>query len=229
MKIWVCMLAVILVAICLAPATANTFVGNFSVDVGGSSSDWNSLISGSGDGYREVTGAGPWFFYPQASIISDPWGRQENLPRWWNQWFYDGVYDPSRRKVVDLSFIYRRIDPVDFGFGSITINWSTPGWSQLGQDSPPMVDIGNDGTVYVERYTLSEILKIEDDITHNYSAQSIWLPMPYNPEWVSIDVRGYNFSITNGVMVHQCVPEPGSLLGLGSALVCFFGLKLRRR
>jgi hypothetical protein len=27
---------------------------------------------------------------------------------------------------------------------------------------------------------------------------------PYNPEWISIDVRGSNFVITNGFMLHEC-------------------------
>lgn len=186
--------------------------GSFFVTVEGGRSDWNKLnedpaMSG-GDGYRLPLAqlGSPWFSYPQAQALTDPWGNTENWPTFWNQWWYDGIYDPARWKLVDISFTYKRMNPADNGFAFIVVNWSTPGYGP-NPEGPPLQDVGQDGTVYIGRAEITT-LEITDDEIRTYAIIDYRLPIPYNPEWVSIDVRGYNFQLTGGVIIHECVPEP---------------------
>jgi hypothetical protein len=52
-----------------------------------------------------------------------------------------------------------------------------------------------------------------------------WLPIPYNPEWVSVDVQGMNVMIWNGIIEHQCVPIPAAVWLLGSGLIGLVGVR----
>jgi len=227
----VCLFAALLIVVSLCPAASETYTGGFDVKLLGSSTDWNVIDQNSGGtGYKPLTGGSPWFQYDadRQNPLKDPRGNVENLPRWWNQWFYDGKYRPGYWKDVDISFTYGMVDPAaQYGFGVIVLNWSTPNWSD--PNAPPMTNTDNAGNVLIERAFLPT-LDIQDTLSHQYSVKGFRLPIPYNPEWVSIDVRGYNFWVTDGTIVHTCsVPEPGSLLVLGSGVMGLAGFALRRR
>ena len=59
--------------------------------------------------------------------------------------------------------------------------------------------------LYIGRYTL---LDVNTNIfTTVHYAFDFVIP-DYNPEWVSIDVVGTNFAITNGHITHECLPKP---------------------
>ncbi len=57
-----------------------------------------------------------------------------------------------------------------------------------------------------------------------------YLPINFNPVWVSVDVRPDGplgtWGISNGVILHQCVPLPAAVWLLGPGLV---GLGMLRR
>jgi hypothetical protein len=145
-----------------------------------------------------VGGLGDWIEYPDA-----PTGA------WWNTWFYDHPPDPTRWKEIDLTFCVTPADAV----AEVTINWSTLAWPETG---PAGLYPGPADEFAIERL-IDYGMDIEIDPA---TGEGIWqgtLPVPYNPEWVSIDIRGESFTIT-GCLVHDCVPEPAtmSLLALGA-------------
>jgi hypothetical protein len=58
--------------------------------------------------------------------------------------------------------------------------------------------------------------------------------VPYNPEWVSVDIAGYNVMLTpieGSNFIHRCVPEPGTFVLLATGLLAagFFGWRWKRR
>ncbi|HSW46612.1 MAG TPA: PEP-CTERM sorting domain-containing protein [Phycisphaerae bacterium] len=219
--------AVLVPAWLCGTAFAQADTGTFYVNVEGGPTQWNRLNeqTSGGNGWRPPSGGGgPWFSYLQAQPVQDPAGNVEDWPTFWNQWYYDGVYDPSRWKIIDLSFRYKRINPNIPGYAIIVVNWSTPQWGPS-PGQPPLADFGPGGEVYIGRAGIETFL-IEDDATGHYSISDYKLPIPYNPEWVSIDVRGYNFSLIDGVLVHECVPEPATVLLLAAG--AFLAARRRR-
>ena len=161
------------------------------------------LVSGGGSGYN----GGHWYQYPSG---------------WWNQWFYDHPYDPDRWKEIHIEFDAAPLDPSLDLYLEFAVNWSTPEWSALGYGDtlPPTPEF--DENLYIERDTLLETDFFFEPYPEHFVFDYI-IPY-YNPEWVSIDIRGWNFVITNGVIIHDCVPAPGALALLGLA-----GLVRRRR
>jgi len=151
---------------------------NFSVDV-----DENGEVShGGGSGYNN----GEWYLY-------EPSG-------WINQWFYDHEYDPTRKKVIDVSFAIEPLDPGLPSFAQVVYNWTTEDWSGPTPPLPPdMYHINRSMPHYIFNGELTNVVQIED----HYEIPD------YNPEWVSIDVMGTNFLISLGQMFHDCVPKDG--------------------
>jgi len=212
-----------MLALMAAPALGQPKTGNFYIEVGGSSTEWNQMISGGGDGWVDPgTGEGPWFFYaaedddpPQ----EDPWGGLNPQPGWLNEWWWDDPWDPNRWKIVDVSFLYGRIDPSGNGYAEIVINYTTDQWTD--PTAPPLTNVGPGGEVYIGRVTVDQLEILNDEpIEWNGQYDLREFGIPYNPEWISIDVTGYNFQLANGVLIHECVPEPAtlSLLVVGGAL-----------
>ena len=181
----------LLVAGLLAPAAAlaepitDTFYVTVNYD--------EELIAGGGSGFNN----GYWYEYPSG---------------WWNEWFYDHPFDPLRWKEIHVEFDAYYVDDMQDAWLEFAINWSAPEWSALGYGDtlPPTPDF--DETLYILRDTRLETSWFLPETGQDYEHFEFDYIIPdYNPEWVSIDVWGWNFDIVNGVIIHECVPEPASL------------------
>jgi len=157
-------------------ATADTVFNGFYVVV----NQAGEVIDGAGE---NAFGSG-WYYYPQYG--------------WWNIWFYDHPFDPARYKEA---FIELDVFPFEAGpsFIELAINWSTDLWSieQPPIDSsPPLPGVDED------RYIGRQTLYVMENPQGHFVFPWVW--PDYNPEWVSIDVRGFNFVIPNGIVMHAC-------------------------
>lgn len=142
--------------------------------------DPTGFIYGGGSGYE----GGYWYFYPETG--------------WWNQWFYDGYFDPERSKVVLIEFDLQAFSP---GYIEIALNYSTDLWPP-GSPEPPLP--GVDEEAFIERVTL-----LEGEVSALVGHHRIpYVIRDYNPEWVSIDIRpvdGVWAEILGGAITHDCV------------------------
>jgi hypothetical protein len=166
------------------------------------------MMGGGGTGWSPPGGGSPWIFYTEA-----PGGI------WWNQWFYDDPPDPDRWKVIscDISISVQQESPpqpID-----IAINWSTIDFPQTGPDGPPPMP---NQEQFIERQMI-----FSGDVSPSNPIRLLGgFTIPdYNPEWVSIDVRGPHIEPDpampihiSGDIWHECVPEPATiaLLGFGA-------------
>jgi hypothetical protein len=159
------------------PAASQKITDNFYVTVGA-----GAVLSGGGTGYND----GTWYVYPSM---------------WINEWFYDHPFDPTRGKIIHIEFDWVAYDPECTTDITVAVNWSTPAWSALGHGAtePPLP--GVDENQYIIRETMLQTCGTYPQVQHFIYDHVIW---EYNPEWVSIDVRGCNFVITNGVILHEC-------------------------
>lgn len=142
-----------------------------------------NVLQGGGTGFND----GTWYVYPSM---------------WINQWFYDHPFDPTRGKIIHLEFDWTALDPLCPTNMTVAINWSTGAWSALGYGTtqPPLP--GVDEALYIERATVLYQCGNFPLTQHFVLDYTIW---PYNPEWVSIDIQGCNFVISNGSIIHDCV------------------------
>ena len=193
----------------------------FWVTVRGDVENWNEVDhdNSGGSGYT-TSPDGPWFLYEAepGHIQTDPWGNQNPVPGWANQWYYDAPYDPTKWKEIDIAFTYARESPGIDGSLEIVINYSMPEWSP-NPNGPPLPG-QEDSIGWVEDIARLAVMN-DNPINTSLSIDLRDYGINYNPEWISIDVVGYGFLVSSpenpGSFVHRCVPEPGtiSLLGLG--------------
>jgi hypothetical protein len=75
----------------------------------------------------------------------------------------------------------------------VTINWSLPEWSQ-NPLKPPLPE--DDGEAFLGRFHPTWTVMIPPGLPPQHFFVDIFqLPLQYNPEWISVDVRGTNFQI----------------------------------
>jgi hypothetical protein len=162
-----------------ASAYAQPKLDTFYISVGVD----GSVVQGGGSGFND----GEWYVYPSG---------------WINEWFYDHPFDPQRGKVIHIEFDWMTLTPGAVTDITVAINWSTPEWSALGYGStlPPLP--GNDEALYIIRANALHEIGSFPQMQHFSTDFTIW---PYNPVWISIDVRGFNFVIENGSIMHDCV------------------------
>jgi hypothetical protein len=156
-----------------------------------------------------------WYEYPQ-STESTP------LP-WWNEWYWNDPFIIGG-KWVQITFDYQLIDSELVGNVFVTLNWTNEKWT--GQKTPPIPDIVANPEDYIERLTdygvIWEFELPAGSAAGRYDSGKYWLPINYNPEWVSVDVQGMgNVGILNGIILHECVPEPATitLLSFGALVL----------
>ena len=171
------LLAVFLLAGISAQASEDSFV----VAVGAHS----EFLSGAGSGYN----AGQWYSYPTG---------------WHSQWFNNAPFDPGRKNVIQLRLSVEALDQTLPCRIKIAYSWSRPQWSALGSATPPLPGAAPEGT-YIQRHVAfqgylpagARPIRVED----SYEIRQ------YNPQWLSIDVQGEKFVITDGWIKHESMPR----------------------
>jgi hypothetical protein len=128
-----------------------------------------------------------WYYYPQSE--------------WWNIWFYDHPFTYDRYKEVWIEFDAFLVDPAQPAWLEFALNYSTDWWSLTGNPPteprvPPLP--GDD-----EELGIIRSVALQDVWFDGHYSFGKTIP-EYNPEWVSIDVRGYNFYIPDGWIIHEC-------------------------
>ena len=203
-----CVAVVLLLALAL-PASAEKIDESFFVQM---ESDNTVVVAESGGtGWN----GGEWFPYPYATGET-----------WWNQWFYDHPPDPTRYKV--MTYDIEISGEGEIPFAEVALNWSTLAFPETGPDGPPPMAedeqfIGRE-IIFSGSLSWGTTMTIQGEFA---------IPVPYNPEWVSIDIRtaeqdeGMGMLYAQGTLTHECLPEPAtmSLLALGGLAV----LRRRRR
>jgi hypothetical protein len=128
----------------------------------------------------------------------DGWYYYENTD-WWNIWFYDHPFDPTRMKHLWMN---GSVVPWEGGpaWVEVAFNWSTPEWPP--GEPPPIPPLD---PVEEEQYIQRETI-FAGELTGPVPIEAFFEILDYNPEWVSIDVRGYNF-VFDGELTHQCLPR----------------------
>ena len=154
-------------------------------------------VMGQGDGY----GGGTWYYYPASGYF--------------RQWFYNEPYSPDREGYLYYRVFITANDYARSVTFDVRFNWATPEWSKLGRNRPPLP--GDAPTESDEdKYMDSEELQALEDVflgspssPGSVEPNKEWTIQQYNPEWVSIDVRGHNVDIHRGAM-HECRAKDGA-------------------
>ncbi|MBP6871539.1 MAG: hypothetical protein KBC43_06005 [Bacteroidales bacterium] len=190
--------------------TAETRIDNFHLAIDPSS----ALVPALSGGATEELDPGEnltWYLYDQGDGMS-----------WYNIWFYNDTVDPNRMKKIRMGFWIQTYEPVD-GQLFYVVNWSTPDW-----DPPvpgfPMPDEED----YIERSPVNGPLAIMPGPAGRQWIELYYIIPDYNPEWVSVDIWGFNIQILDtpdeppvtsllrsywnplmpgGIIVHECLPK----------------------
>ncbi len=146
---------------------------------------------GDGHGYA----GGTWYNYPQVDEDG-----------WWRQWFYNGPYDANRKGHLDYAVYIKAVNANLRTQVEVRFNWTTPEWSQLGKRRPPLpCDVVTEGAE--SRYMQSKTLQcIENWFIGTVEPIKQHTIPHYNPEWISVDVRGYNAYVYRGAG-HSSLPK----------------------
>jgi hypothetical protein len=125
-----------------------------------------------------------WYLYPS---------------EWWNIWFYDNPFSVDNTKTINLW-----VDVRPFGTNPsvvFALNYSSPLWSQEGVPGRPPLPGDFPGPPappeedYIVRDTLNVLIGSPEFFT---------ISLPYNPEWVSIDIIATDVTV-DGWIEHECV------------------------
>ncbi len=138
--------------------------------------------SGDGQGYE----AGTWYSYPATG--------------WYRQWFYNQPYDATGKGHLQYDVYVRALDTTKPTTIEINVNWTTPQWSQSHAKQPPLPKDAST-SLQEAQYMLSRGLYRIDNQSIKPTTQSFTFTVEqYNPEWVSIDIRGRNACVYGGVI-----------------------------
>ena len=220
--------------------TAQPIIDDFSANV-----HWGGgLVGGGGSGY----GGGQWYHYPLEDPLPEPEPDQPGHSDWLKQWYYDHPVRPDAWKWIEAVGTVEVLDPeaaempgepgtYQAGWAKVAINYTTEDWPD--SSAPPLP--GDDAAYIVRKMIFNSPLYVKwNRVGDEPEPEPDDPPLPpqvetipkdvygyteildYNPEWVSIEVQGYNFKI-NGQITHECVPEPATL-----SLLLLGGLALMR-
>ena len=158
------------------------------------------------DNYGEMVGGDGTDFYddPSNQWYYYGWYWYENY--WfWNMWFYDHPFDPERYKEISIDFYAYPGPADDYGWIEIWVDWSTDLYyydnypnSDIVPPLPPLtIDDEND---WIGR----QLLWAGDILDDTWIEDLFYMIPDYNPEWVSIDVYGWNVWF-QGYITHECI------------------------
>lgn len=159
--------------------------------------DNGNFDTGQGDGY----GGGTWYYYPTSG--------------YYRQWFYNDPYDPDREGYLYYRVFITANDYSKSVTFDVRFNWATPAWSEQGLGHPPLP--GDCPTADLEdEYMDGEELQALESVFLGTPAKpgsvepnKSWRIRNYNPDWVSIDVKGKNCDVHRGAM-HECQAKEGA-------------------
>jgi hypothetical protein len=168
-----------------------------------------------------------------------------NGDTWYNIWFYNDPYDPTRMKIIRMGFWVRPLNPLIPGNISYVVNWSTPEWDPAEPAYPSPTDEG-----YILRSPTNgpfPVPLVDAGHPNGYWMELFYVIPEYNPAWVSVDIWGDNFIImqeaipppansvlafwfqqssgSGGMIVHECVPKPTGNVSPWSAPATFTTLE----
>ncbi len=124
---------------------------------------------------------------------------------WLNIWFCNLPFDPEAYKEIEVSFMVEQMDFAAPFFIDFAVNWSTPLWDMQGLLEPPV-------PINMMNFQEFEVIIRDTVLSTNVASElglitySLTIP-DYCPGWVSIDIQGFNFIITNGVINHNCITD----------------------
>lgn len=147
-------------------------------------------IAGDGSGFD----GGLWYYYANTN--------------WWNQWFYNGPYNRTGRKVVEVDLTFRVLDPTSAVQSTVEValNWTTGDWpDDIDNPAPPLPD-DIKGLSQEELLIERHVIVPQRTVTQSIFINTSYEIEAFCPAWVSIDVRGKNVSI-EGVIRHECVSD----------------------
>jgi protein-disulfide isomerase len=128
--------------------------------------------------------------------------------QWWKAWSYVGPYTPGRTKQVSALLKIVPLDPNEEGYAEIAFAWTTPAWSNLYSDKPPLPGIITDENIenrFIARIPFRTVhLQIgcePEYISYRHQIQQ------HSPEWLAIAVRGFNFKVLTGRMMYETEPR----------------------
>ena len=143
------------------------------------------LILGDGDGDG-------WHYYPTSG--------------YYRMWFYNGPYSAARKGVLNYHVYAEPVDLDTFASADIRFNWTTPQWSQLDLGRPPLPDDVQDAAQEQQYMASEHLYAIPSSFFETIEPISNHTIEAYNPEWVSIDIKGSNVYIFRGAF-HECLPK----------------------
>jgi hypothetical protein len=176
------MVAVLVLALCMGLSTAGAGQDQFAVDLG----ENGEIADGSGTGYNH----GSWYYYPNTD--------------WLAQWFFNDKPDRDLKKVITVDLSVDVLDPTSSGSIEVAVNWTSLDWPST-QTQPPLptrVTNPNDERLYILRQTIvpRSAVRGATAISTSFEIEE------FCPQWVSIDVRGENVTVT-GRIQHECASK----------------------
>lgn len=174
------MVAVLVLVLCAGLGTAAATEDQFAVDIGFE----GEIVSGSGTGYNH----GEWYYYPNSD--------------WLVQWFFNGQPDEDLKKVITVDLSLEPLNSAVNGTVEVAVNYTTLAWPAA-QTEPPVparVTALSDEQRYITRQTIVQRSTVRGatSVSVNFEIEE------FCPQWVSIDIRGQNVSVT-GRIAHECV------------------------
>ena len=185
----------VLVALLVSAGSASAVPEGIMVDMEMEDALWihvdaaGDIIAGVGTGYNE----GQWYYYQGSDC--------------WRQWFYNGAYDTAKWCEIQWFVSYMPLDHEADSWARFTYSWTTPEYSQ-GQpqpDEPPLPPLT---PADEDAFIVSHEPPIREGQLDHGGMTYLDDPVPleehsYNPQWFSVDIRGYNIKIQEMVLHHQ--------------------------